>query len=325
MKAHDKIQESFANIFQQLKQELDTSRKQHVDQLQQLQIKNQNELREFSQLQINDFFDEIDQVETELRDTKRKIGMVNQTDLIDLQVGANNITVSRELLTSIKGSKMETVFSGDHTLHVLPNKRIFLDRNPQIFEHVLQYLRTRRSHVPINNNLESNLRELFEMEVKFWELDKGLGHIDALTNSLQKQKIEGLLGKVPQVDQKKQMKCIEMWRNLGPLSIEQIAENSEIPINFDEMQYEYHEKMFVNGQIIQGQFSRVSSKLNGIARIIYPNNVIYEGQTKDEMPHGFGRVLDASGEYYIGQYQDTLRHGYGIFVTADGTVHDGQW
>ena len=79
---------------------------------------------------MNEFFDEIDLMERELKETKRKIGMVNQTDLIDLQVGASNITVSRELLTSIKGSKMETVFAGETTLHVLPNKRIFLDRNP---------------------------------------------------------------------------------------------------------------------------------------------------------------------------------------------------
>ena len=83
--------------------------------------------------------------------------------------------------------------------------------------------------------------------------------------------------------------------------------------------------MFQNGQIIQGQFSRQNQKLNGIARIIYPNNVIYEGQTRDEMPDGFGRVLDASGEYYIGQYRDTLRHGHGVFVTVEGDAQEGQW
>jgi len=59
---------------------------------------------------------EIDAIEKELRETKRKIGMVNQTDIIDLQVGAQDITVSRELLTSIKGSKMEMIFSGENTL-----------------------------------------------------------------------------------------------------------------------------------------------------------------------------------------------------------------
>ena len=53
------------------------------------------------------FFEEIDQIEEELSETKRRVGMVNQTDLVDLQVGAQNITVSRELLTSIKGSKMD--------------------------------------------------------------------------------------------------------------------------------------------------------------------------------------------------------------------------
>ena len=76
-RAHEKVQESFSKIFQQLKEELDASRRQQIDQLQQLQIKNQNELREFSQQKLQDLFEEIDTIERELRDAKRKIGMVN--------------------------------------------------------------------------------------------------------------------------------------------------------------------------------------------------------------------------------------------------------
>ena len=129
----------------------------------------------------------------------------------------------------------------------------------------------------------------------------------------------------PQLDSKKQMKCLNTWARLGPLTLQEIINSTIVPVDFKEDYYEYQEKRLKNGQIIQGQFSKFNFKLNGVARIVYPNNVIYEGQTKDDMPEGFGRVLDASGEYYIGQYRDTLRHGQGKFVTADGEVHEGNW
>lgn len=163
------------------------------------------------------------------------------------------------------------------------------------------------------------------MEVRYWGLDKGLARVDALANRQYVSQIENMLKQVPKLDGKKQQGCLEKWKQLGPLSLEEIYKWSEIQVDFDDSQTEYQEKVFKNGQVIQGQVSKQNGKLNGISRIIYPNNVVYEGQTLDDMPEGFGRVLDASGEYYIGQYKDTLRHGQGRFVTQSGQVQQGRW
>ena len=88
--------------------------------------------------------------------------------------------------------------------------------------------------MPVNNHMESNLRELFDIEVKFWELDRGLARVETLTGTYLKEKIETLLRRAPQIDQKKQTKCIEMWQSLGPLSIEEIAQSSQVAVDFDE-------------------------------------------------------------------------------------------
>ena len=87
---------------------------------------------------------EIDSIEMDLRDQRQFLNKTTATDIIDLQVGATPVTVGRTLLTQIKGSKMAQTFSGDHSLKLMDNKRLFIDRNPQIFEYCLQYLRSGR-------------------------------------------------------------------------------------------------------------------------------------------------------------------------------------
>ena len=100
------------------------------------------------------------------------------------------MTVGRELLTSVKGSKLAATFSGDHKLQVLPgNQRVYLDRNPFIFDYCLEYLRSNRSFIPKSTPTNPNIRELFDMEVKFWGLDRGLARIDSMSNVDLVQKI----------------------------------------------------------------------------------------------------------------------------------------
>lgn len=145
--------------------ELDRNRRKQIDQVQSLQVKNQNELREFSQLQMDGLRDEIDAIEAELADQKQLVNKANVNDVIDLQVGSQPVTVGRDLLTSVKGSLLQVTFAGDHGLKLLGNGRVFLDRNPQIFDYCLQYLRSGRSFIPKSTAANPNIRELFEMEV----------------------------------------------------------------------------------------------------------------------------------------------------------------
>lgn len=63
--------------------------------------------------------------------------------IIELDVSGmiEGFKVTRELLTSIKGSLLEAKFSGRCKVTKTKEGRIFLDRNPKIFKHVIDYLR----------------------------------------------------------------------------------------------------------------------------------------------------------------------------------------
>lgn len=236
---HEKVAQAFNKVLKDAIDELDRNRRKQVDLIQAVQIKNQNELREFSQLKMDCLTNEIEAIEMELADQKQFLNKANVQDVVDLQVGSQPVTVGRDLLTSIKGSRLEVTFSGDHGLKLMSNNRVFLDRNPQIFDYCLQYLRSGRSFVPKSTAANPNIRELFDMEVRFWNLDRGLARIDSMANREQVDRIEAMLSQAPRLDAKKQMKCMEMWRRLGPLRLEDILQHSELKVDFDADQTEY--------------------------------------------------------------------------------------
>ena len=56
-----------------------------------------------------------------------------------------------------------------------------------------------------------------------------------------------MLAMEPKLDVKKQIKCMEMWRQLGPLTLTEICQFSEMPLDFDPVQTDYTERILVNG------------------------------------------------------------------------------
>ena len=61
--------------------------------------------------------------------------------IIELNVGGQKLTTSYSTLTKHKGSVLEAMFSGRHSLSN-HKQRIFIDRDPSPFEKMLSYLRT---------------------------------------------------------------------------------------------------------------------------------------------------------------------------------------
>ena len=60
--------------------------------------------------------------------------------LLSLDVGGLYFPkVSKKVLTSVQGSSLEAMFSGRHELPLVDGK-IFVERNPKMFEHLIQYL-----------------------------------------------------------------------------------------------------------------------------------------------------------------------------------------
>jgi hypothetical protein len=68
--------------------------------------------------------------------------------MIKLNVGGTNLLAcSRKVLCQVKGSSLEKMFSGMHKLKVI-NDHVFLDRDGQTFEAMVNYLRYERKLWP---------------------------------------------------------------------------------------------------------------------------------------------------------------------------------
>ena len=65
-----------------------------------------------------------------------------QNDVVELNVGGvcEGFNTSRDMLCRDPKSYLAELFSGKHPLRKLDGK-VFIDRNPQIFTYVLDYLR----------------------------------------------------------------------------------------------------------------------------------------------------------------------------------------
>lgn len=109
----------------------------------------------------------------------------------------------------------------------------------------------------------------------------------------------------------------EKWAQLGPLSLEAILANTKTPVdqNLPFGQSKYNK--YIMGQI--GKDGRVQ----GLGKEF--NLIIYEGQFKNDVYHGFGRFIYSNGNYYIGNWENGKRSGRGKFVDASGKIYSGLW
>jgi hypothetical protein len=89
------------------------------------------------------------------------------------------------------------------------------------------------------------------------------------------------------------------WSELGPLRLEDIIANSNEPIDqslqFGQSKY---------NKCIIGQIGH-DGKVQGVGKEI--NHIIYEGQFKNDIYHGYGRYIYSDGDYYIGHWIDGKR------------------
>jgi hypothetical protein len=74
-------------------------------------------------------------------------------------------TISWSTLCSRPWSKLALMFSSEHDLKMLDNK-VFIDRDPLIFRHLINYLRTNQTPVLEDKNEAM----LFNCELIFWDL-----------------------------------------------------------------------------------------------------------------------------------------------------------
>lgn len=84
--------------------------------------------------------------DAELKKWEAQFNLHHNTHLahiVNLNVGGQHISVSIAQLTSVKGSKLEMMFRDTYTHSLLPrdnNGRIYFDRDPKQFSHLLNFI-----------------------------------------------------------------------------------------------------------------------------------------------------------------------------------------
>ena len=85
---------------------------------------------------------------------------------LNLRGQTKGFVVRKSLLCSVPNSTLEALFSGRHHIDKVEGK-YFLDRDPQIFRYVINYLGNGR--YPIIKDEET--QKLFDEEIDFWQLN----------------------------------------------------------------------------------------------------------------------------------------------------------
>jgi hypothetical protein len=86
---------------------------------------------------------------------------------VSLNVGGKSgIKVYRSVLTSVPESALAKMFSGKFDLDEVDGE-VYIDRDPYVFDMVLQYLRNGKEVQPMDHNV----RKLFDLELEFWLLN----------------------------------------------------------------------------------------------------------------------------------------------------------
>ena len=67
-----------------------------------------------------------------------------------------------DTLTSIKDSLLSAHFQRGN----MSNRQVYLDRDPEVFGHVITYLRSGRQFLPSHVSLD--MKKKVEIEIKYW-------------------------------------------------------------------------------------------------------------------------------------------------------------
>ena len=98
---------------------------------------------------------------------KERIGEIQPiSDIVLLNVGGNKkMEVRKSTLTTVKGSALDALFSGRHELQ-MRDDRVFIDRDPQAFKMVIEFI---RNHGNLNELLQNNM-STFKQELEYWQI-----------------------------------------------------------------------------------------------------------------------------------------------------------
>lgn len=95
--------------------------------------------------------------------------IASQDEIIELDVSGTSIKTSLRLLRKVPHSQLAKLFFEPWNLKKTKDDKIFIDRDPRFFGHMLQYLRN--DFRPLKLESEYDQQELAK-ELEFWQVTK---------------------------------------------------------------------------------------------------------------------------------------------------------
>lgn len=139
---------------------------------------------------------------------------------MDIDVGGQQFRVGRDTLTQVQGSLLTALFSETAQVNLQDGKNVFLDRDPDVFSHVITFLRSGRKTLP--EEITDEMKENIQNEIQYWQIDKGLYKIYKYVHQ-DLQKLSELLQSKPKLRHDTQWKySLDTWKTQSPLTIEEI-------------------------------------------------------------------------------------------------------
>lgn len=80
--------------------------------------------------------------------------------------------MQRRTLTSVNGSLLATLFQNNFDKNVVNSNRVVLNRDPEVFQHVLKYLENPYSQYVTSPNISADMQEKIEKELQYWKIKK---------------------------------------------------------------------------------------------------------------------------------------------------------
>jgi hypothetical protein len=66
-------------------------------------------------------------------------------------------------------------------------------------------------------------------------------------------------------------------------------------------------------------------KMEGLGRMYFENEDVYEGEFRNNKAHGKGKYMQANGSVYVGDFKKDKQHGMGNEVWSNGSVYTGEY
>ena len=101
--------------------------------------------------------DDIQEQKHENKAVLKSLGQHTVTEAVKLQMGGQVIETKKSILRKITGSQLAFMFSGKFELEKNMNGTISLDEDPAVFKHVLAYLESDRTVLPMAENTDEKV------------------------------------------------------------------------------------------------------------------------------------------------------------------------